>query len=115
MMKMQVYTIFDSAAGVYLRPFFCNSDGSAKRMFSDIAIDAEHEVGRHPEDYSLCRIGRYDDASAKLDAEDVEVLATGLAVVASARNVNKDNLELFDKQLPKIGPELRTGNSGEQT
>ncbi len=98
-MRMNVYTIFDSAAGVYMRPFFCGADGQAERMFSDLATDADHDVGRHPEDYSLCRIGRYDDANAKLDDEPVEVLATGLAVVARSRNVNTDNLELFDKKI----------------
>ncbi len=105
-MRMNIYTIFDSAAGVYMRPFFCGADAQAERMFSDIAIDAEHEVGKHPEDYSLCRIGRYNDANAELADEPVEVLATGLAVVSRARNVDRDNLELFDKAEAGNGKEV---------
>ncbi len=68
-------------------------------MFGDLVMDAESVVGKHPEDYSLCRIGRYDDSNANLDNEDVEVLATGLAVVAQGRRVNSDNLELFDRSI----------------
>jgi len=100
-MNMTMYSLYDTAAVVYMRPFFCQADGQAMRMFTDLVLDAEHEVGRHPEDYSLCRIGRWNDATAKLDNEDVSVLATGLEVVANSRTVNKDNLELFDKELPE--------------
>ena len=55
-MRLNVYTIFDSASSAYMRPFFMSSDGQALRSFTDISQDAEHEVGKHPEDYSLFRI-----------------------------------------------------------
>ncbi len=96
-MRMNVYTIFDTASAAYMRPFFQQSDGQAVRSFSDICLDAEHPVGQHPEDYSLCRIGMYDDAKGKLYPEDSEVLATGLELVAASRNVRRDNLDEFDK------------------
>lgn len=99
-MRMMVYTIFDTASGAYMRPFFLNSDGQAMRAFTDIATDDKHEVGRHPEDYSLVRIGHYDDNNAALVGEDVEVLATGLEVVAAKRN-KEPGLDL--ERLSKIG------------
>ncbi len=98
-MKQVVYSIYDTAAGAYARPFFCTSDAEAQRGFSDITMDAEHPVGKHPEDYSLVRIGRYDDSNGRLDAENVECIVTGLAVVAQSRNINHDNLDLFDKSI----------------
>ncbi len=106
-MNMNVYAIYDTAAGMYMRPFFCVSDGQANRMFADIVMDADHDVGKHPEDYSLARIGRYNDQNGKLDDEDTQVLATSLAVVAGSRNVERNNLDLFDKGLPGNGEELR--------
>ncbi len=105
-MKMNIYSIYDTAAAVYMRPFFCQADGQAMRMFSDISTDAEHDVGKHPEDYSLVRLGRWNDATADMDCEPVRTLATGLEMVAAARNVNTDNLELFDKTAGN-GEELR--------
>ncbi len=100
-MKLNAYTIFDTASGLYMRPFFNTSDGAAIRAFSDIATDAEHEVGKHPEDYSLFRIGIYDDNTARFSAETRECLSTGLELVAASRNVNKKQLDAFDGGLEK--------------
>lgn len=89
-MRMFIYTIFDSAAGAYMRPFFMQSDGQAMRAFTDIACDAEHDIGKHPEDYSLCRIGMFEDGKGQVIGENVECLATALEVVAAT--INKQNV-----------------------
>ena len=85
-MRLNIYTIFDQASGAYMRPFYAQSDGQALRSFTDIAQDADHEIGKHPEDYSLFRIGTYDDNKGELHPEDKECMATALEVVASARS-----------------------------
>ena len=59
-MKLNAYTIFDVASGTYMRPFFCGADGEATRGFNDIALDANHEVGKHPQDYTLYRMGSFN-------------------------------------------------------
>lgn len=89
-MKLNIYTIFDSAAAIYMRPFFTNADGSAVRSFSDIACDADHEVGKHPEHYSLFRIGTYDDATSIINPEVPECLAKAHELVASSRNIKSN-------------------------
>ena len=101
-MKLNIYTIYDTAAAVYLRPFFMQSDGQAMRSFTDIATDANHDVGKHPEDYSLIRLGIYDDNSGTLHNENNECLATGLEVVAHSRNIDRNQLKLIDDEL-KVG------------
>ena len=98
-MKLNVYSIYDTASGTYMRPFFLQSDGQATRAFKDIATDAEHEIGKHPEDYSIHRIGIFDDQKGTLHHEDKECLATGLEMVSQARNVNRDNIEALDMKL----------------
>ena len=98
-MLLNIYTIYDSAAVAYMRPFFQQSDGQAMRSFSDIALDADHEIGKHPEDYSLFRIGTYNDNTGEIKPLNRECLATALEVVAKARNVNKDNLETLNKEV----------------
>ncbi len=84
-MKLNAYSIFDSASGLYMRPFFNGSDGEAKRAFGDIAMDAEHPIGMHPEDYSLHRIGIFDDNTAKIIPELNECLITALESVSLTR------------------------------
>jgi len=92
-MKLNIYTIYDTASGLYMRPFCQQSDGAAIRTFSDLAMDPEYEVGKHPEDYSLFRIGVYDDNTAAIAVEDRECLTTALELVSKALN-NKSQSDL---------------------
>ena len=98
-MRLNVYTVYDVASGAYMRPFFMQSDGQALRSFGDIVGDADHEIGKHPEDYSLFRIGTFDDNKGKLGEESPECLATALEVLAKARTVDKAAVAELEKEL----------------
>ncbi len=87
-MLLQIYSVFDVASGAYMRPFMCQADGEASRMFSDLANDKEHPMGQHPEDYSLCRLGSFNDQTGDIRESDVEVMCTGLEMVALKRNTH---------------------------
>ncbi len=100
-MKLNIYSIFDTASGLYSRPFFTQADAEALRSFNDLAIDKDHPVGAHPEDYTLFRLGTYDDGRGFLQNEENESLATALELVAKSRNVNKDQLDQFEMGLAK--------------
>lgn len=102
-MKINLYSIFDSAASAYRKPFFMQADGEAMRGFSDLCMNAESEIGKHPEDYSLCRHGSFSDADGKVFAEDVCVLITGIKAVAESRKVDGNSLDKFDMELESIG------------
>ena len=101
-MRLNVYTIFDTATGAYMRPFYMQSDGQATRAFKDLAVAADHEIGKHPEDYSLWRIGQFNDNKGVLVPEDKECLATALELVAIEQNVNRDNLEKLDGEINAV-------------
>lgn len=73
-MRTNIYTVFDSCAAVYQKPFYARSDGEALRSFSDIAADKEHPIGQHPEHYSLWRIGTYSDQDAEISVETPDCL-----------------------------------------
>lgn len=93
-MKLNAYTIYDVASGTYMRPFFAQADGEAIRGFKDIACDADHSVGKHPEDYTLFRIGEFNDNTGKMAGETPEKLATALEMVSLDRNPTKADLKL---------------------
>ena len=103
-MRVNVYSIFDVAAGVYQRPFFCQADGEAMRAFGDLCMDAEHPVGKHPHDYSLFRIGTYDDNKGALVGEAPECMANGLEMVARARSIDRGELDAFEAELKSVSP-----------
>ncbi len=63
----QVFTIYDSKAGMYFRPFCAQAIGQAIRMFDDSANDPEHQFCVHAEDFSLFHLGSFDDADATVD------------------------------------------------
>lgn len=110
-MKMNAYTIYDVAAGTYMRPFFTTADGEATRSFKDIASDAKHPIGQHPEDYTLYRIGSWNDNTGALAGEELEKLMTGLEAVHATRMVNKEQLAMFD-QSEEV--QQHTGNQHDQ-
>lgn len=83
-MILKVYNIHDAKAEVYLPPFFARANGEAIRIFSNFANDPQHPVGEHPEDYSLFRIGIYDQSNGVVAGlKEHEPLGKGLDFIAS--------------------------------
>lgn len=67
-MKLKVFSIYDEKALVYRNPFFMAHDGQALRAFGDLVGDKDSEVAKHPEDYTLYRLGEYDDCSGVFES-----------------------------------------------
>lgn len=67
MQIQNIYSIFDSAAGVYSVPFFQISDAVAIRMFKELANNPEHTYGKHPDDFTLFKLGYYNDEDASFE------------------------------------------------
>lgn len=79
-MKTCIYSVFDSKAAVYGTPFFMPNDGMAIRAFSDLVNDSKSTLWNHPEDFSLFRVGSFDDQVAKLDGAEPLNLVTASAL-----------------------------------
>jgi hypothetical protein len=90
-MNLNIYSIYDTATAAYMRPFYMQSDAAAVRSFSDLAVSADHEIANHPGDYSLVRIGVWNDSNGQTTPEDPSTLITGLEAVAASRQVVKPN------------------------
>ena len=87
-MRQKVFAIYDTQAACFLRPFFTQQDGQAVRMFGDLVSDLDHPVGQHPEDYSLYRIGTFDDSNAMLDGENPQRIAAGIELSAKQKVIS---------------------------
>ena len=66
-MKYGVYAVFDSKAEAYLAPFFHATDGTAKREFGKVVQQKGHNFCEFPEDFTLMKLGVWDDESAKFE------------------------------------------------
>lgn len=86
-MKLNVYSIFDTATGAYNKPFYGQADNWAIRVFSDLCTAADSEISKHPSDYSLVRTATWDDQNCHFNQENVTTLITGLEAVAASQKV----------------------------
>jgi len=98
-MQQNIYTIYDVASGAYGRPFFCQADREAMRSFTDISVDAEHPVGQHPSDYTLFRIGTYNDNTGIIEGKPPEKILTALEAISASQTVDKQQLQLLDGEI----------------
>lgn len=76
MTRQSIYAILDTKAQSHLQPWFVQNDDVAIRAFSDAVNDREHNIGKHPEDYHLVRIGSWDQATGSITAEPAPVVIT---------------------------------------
>lgn len=68
-MIINMYAIFDAKAKAYGQPFLLHTDGLAIRSFQQAATSPDNNIAKTPLDYSLFRIGQYNDEIALLISE----------------------------------------------
>ena len=84
-MKHELVAVFDQAAASFARPFAVPTIGLAERSFSDEVNRAGSDMNAHPEDYSLHKVGEFDDESGSVTACSPAVrLVTAKQVLKSA-------------------------------
>ena len=82
-MKLNVYSIFDSAAKAYTSPFFMHNDGLAIRAFQDnVNAEQENNISKHPDQFTLFKLGEYDDKTGKVTPLETPLsMAIGVSVI----------------------------------
>lgn len=72
-----MYAVLDKAANLYMAPFFVIAEGLAVRDFVDEANNPSSLLAKHAKDFSLYRLGSFDDATGSffLHAEPQYVLS----------------------------------------
>lgn len=76
-MILEIFTVYDSKAEMYLRPFHFKSSAEAIRSFGDLCNDPESMPGKHPADFTLFHIGYFDDQSSQITSDVHISLGTG--------------------------------------
>lgn len=60
-MIIQMFSIYDSVAGAFMRPFFMHNRASAIRELSHALNDPKSEIAKNAKDCALYYIGDFDD------------------------------------------------------
>ncbi len=74
-MLLALFSVWDSKAAAYIQPFFAVNNNVAIRMFETAAQDSGHDFYRHAEDYTLFRIGTFDQEKGDLIPQNLEAIA----------------------------------------
>lgn len=82
-MKMKMYSLLDEKAKVFSRPFYANTDGEALRSFSSVIEDKNSMPGKFPIDFTLWKVGEFDDNTGHISMLEagVSFLAKGVDFV----------------------------------
>lgn len=79
-MRLPLFTVYDSKAEAYLRPFMAQSNATALRSFGDAVSEDTSPMALHPEDYTLFVCGVFDELTGKVEGQVPMSLANGLDV-----------------------------------
>ena len=86
MAKKNLYAVIDTATGIYDGPIPGHSDAQMSRSFCDMAVNAEHPIGQHPEHYALIKVGVWNDGTGELESLQNMTIITGLEAVAHSQS-----------------------------
>lgn len=67
-MDTNVYAVRDTLCKIYLAPTVGDNDSAMIRAFGDVATKGGTPIGDHPEDYTLEKIGKFDNETGLLVA-----------------------------------------------
>lgn len=98
---MFLYAIRDSKSELFTRPYGFHNDGMAMRSFEAAVAGADDPMSAHPEDYTLYKVGEYDDSNGILRGMDPERVITGLEAYSN-RRLNQEKIAELERQIDFI-------------
>lgn len=67
-MQLKMFSIRDTKAQAYNRPFYAHTHGEAERMITSAVHDPQSGLlHQYPEDFDLFLVGTFDDQSGKIE------------------------------------------------
>ena len=109
-MKINIYSVHDAKAKAYGQPFLLQTDGLATRSFIQATLSDKTEFGKYPLDYSLFRIGVYDDETSIIKSESPpELLLTAMQAMIISEKESQKIIEQT-KQIQEQDDEISNAN-----
>lgn len=71
-MLYEVFSIHDEKATAFLPPFILPNNAMAQRIFSDCINSEDHQFAKHPADYTLFRLGQFNDMDGTFILKDTK-------------------------------------------
>ena len=87
-MKTSLYSIYDTKAKYYSKPFQAQNDDTSMRMIANTFTDPQaqqSEYVKNPEDFTLIRLASFDDSTGEI-VKDMEPIIDFTAFVQGDDN-----------------------------
>lgn len=94
-MKMILMAVRDAKVSCFMRPWVARSEGEAIRAFADLVNEPGHDLNKHPEDYTLFQVGKFDDQTGEVSDATCVSVCGGLAVLK--RRVSESQVGLLER------------------
>jgi hypothetical protein len=91
-MKVNLYAVFDRCSGVYDGPHPGRADAEMVRNFSQMCTKADTKIAQSPEDFTLFKVGTWNDGTGEVEDTVNEKLINGAEAVAMSKNGNDGEL-----------------------
>lgn len=75
----KLYSVYDSVAETWGKPFPMKNKGEAIRGFQQACNDSQTQLYLHPEDYTLFEIGEWDEDNGQILMHDAKI-SCGVAI-----------------------------------
>ena len=69
-MDKNLYSIYDKKSETYMQPFVELTDGTATRQCMDLLLNTNAPFAKYPEDFTLMRIGSWDEIAGMPTADN---------------------------------------------
>ena len=82
-MILGLYAVFDVCSGVYDGPFPQRADAEAQRNFTGMVNKVDSPIGQNPEDFTLFKVGVWNDATGEIEKMPAKKLLNGAEAVSN--------------------------------
>jgi len=80
---MNLYAIRDIKADAFASPFHIQNDGMAVRAASDVALDTNSLLNKHPSDYEVWFLGSFDESTGIITSSPRHLVGVNSLIIKS--------------------------------
>lgn len=89
---MYLYTVLDSESKTHIAPFAMKTNRDAIEGFRLVANDEKTDYNKFPNDYSLIKIGSFDERQGTLESQAPEKLICAADLISKIRTEQPEGL-----------------------
>ena len=109
-MEAKIFAVRDTKSDGFARPSFFISDEAAIRAFSTAVDGGDENMTRFPDDFTLYRLGVYDDESGIITGSDPDRVLTGLEALSISRR-RQEKLDSLKSEIARLNGEGGDGDA----